>query len=429
MLASYIADTPEAMMLECVGEKTSPVTMVMYKYFGDPFQHEPQTRSKTLVQLDMKFRLNGIDKPFWSDWLLADLSWFLTPESLHHIHKQFWDHDVQWIILAVGGSEIDFWFLVIQPTTGYQHFHGASADAVPAGVIVAVCALMHFRYLMQSLCIDDKNLGHITAALSEFHANKHAIIAAWSTSLLDHSQGEDPGVVGDEFVEEDDEIDDDANDFPAELLSSIRIPAQPRPIVNYFSLVRILQHKEIGLVPVPLHSFTIRRTALHLSYDPSIRNATVDEVAIMFCLSDLRPAIVDFLYREATYGNHIHSISGPRRSTHDAQLPFDHLQVWFKIRLQETDFHDPNNVLPMQTLNCAPPSGPWTLGRYDMAIIQTNSRHSWTTSGLLGTFFLSLRAILTKLKNNPKGIPLAKLGLSLSPLPEVGCRGHGTISS
>ncbi|KAG2096725.1 uncharacterized protein F5147DRAFT_778234 [Suillus discolor] len=320
MLTSYIADMPEAMMLACVGGKTSPVTMAMYKYFGDPFQHEPRTRSKTLVQLDkvrsrarpndieaffckaQKFRLNGIDKPFWSDWLLADLSRFLTPESLHHIHKQFWDHDVQWIILAVGGSEIDFQFLVIQPTTGYRHFHGASADAVPAGVIVAVRALMHFRYLVQSLCIDDKDLGRITAALSEFHANKHVIIAAglhqgkggkvtdnwqipklelmqnivpsirnsgviaqWSvdvtehvhitvvkdparstnnnnydpqicryldradkcnrfelaTSLLDHSQREDPGVVGDEFVEEDDEIDDDVNDFPAELLSSI----------------------------------------------------------------------------------------------------------------------------------------------------------------------------------------------------------------
>ncbi|KAG1801323.1 uncharacterized protein HD556DRAFT_1304455 [Suillus plorans] len=400
MLASYIADMPEAMMLACVGGKTSPVTMAMYKYFGDPFQHEPQTQSKTLVQLDMaffceaqKFRLNGIDKPFWSDWLLADPSRFLIPESLHHIHKQFLDHDVQWIILAVGGSKIDFRFSVIQPTTGYRHFHGgisklkqvtghchqdvqqsiiaASADAGPAGVIVAVHALMHFRYLVQSLCIDDKDLGCITAALSEFHVNKHAIIAAglhqgkgnkgnkvinnwqipklelmqnivpsirnsgviaqWSvdvtehahitvvkdparstnnnnydpqichyldrankcnqfelaTSLLDHSQREDPGVVGDELVEEDDKIDDDMNDFPAELLSSIQIPAQPRPIMNHFSLAKILQHKEIRSLPVPLRSFTIGCTALHLSYDPSIRNATVDEVAIMFCLPDL----------------------------------------------------------------------------------------------------------------------------------------------
>ncbi|KAG1792586.1 uncharacterized protein HD556DRAFT_1194816, partial [Suillus plorans] len=38
--------------------------------------------------------------------------------------------------------------------------------------------IMHFRYFVQSLCIDDKDLGHITATLDEFHANKHAIIVA-----------------------------------------------------------------------------------------------------------------------------------------------------------------------------------------------------------------------------------------------------------
>ncbi|KAG2079444.1 uncharacterized protein F5147DRAFT_549100, partial [Suillus discolor] len=33
-LASYIADTPEAMMLCAVGGKTSPLTMAMFKQFG-----------------------------------------------------------------------------------------------------------------------------------------------------------------------------------------------------------------------------------------------------------------------------------------------------------------------------------------------------------------------------------------------------------
>ncbi|KAG2146612.1 uncharacterized protein EDB93DRAFT_1086146 [Suillus bovinus] len=119
-LASYIADTLEAMMLACIGGKTSPVTMAIYKQFRDAFRHEPRTKSTTLAQLDIvcsradphnlkvffheaqKFCLNGIEKPFWSDWPLAEPSHFFTPESLHHIHKQFYDHDVQWIIIAVG---------------------------------------------------------------------------------------------------------------------------------------------------------------------------------------------------------------------------------------------------------------------------------------------------------------------------------------
>ncbi|KAG1824624.1 uncharacterized protein BJ212DRAFT_1475922 [Suillus subaureus] len=36
-LVSYIADTPEAMMLTYIGGKMSPVTMAMFKQFGDAF--------------------------------------------------------------------------------------------------------------------------------------------------------------------------------------------------------------------------------------------------------------------------------------------------------------------------------------------------------------------------------------------------------
>ena len=50
-IVSYIADTPEAAMVATVGGKTSPLTMAMYKQFGDPFQHEPCTASTTLAQL------------------------------------------------------------------------------------------------------------------------------------------------------------------------------------------------------------------------------------------------------------------------------------------------------------------------------------------------------------------------------------------
>jgi hypothetical protein len=45
-------------------------------------------------------------------------------EDLHHIHKEFWDHDTQWLICVVGESEIDFWFSILQPITSNQHFNG-----------------------------------------------------------------------------------------------------------------------------------------------------------------------------------------------------------------------------------------------------------------------------------------------------------------
>ena len=141
-LAGYIADTPEAAMLAAVGGKTSLVTMAMFKQFGDPFQHELRTGSTTLAQLHVvrsradlqdiegffreaqKFRLNGIYKPFWRNILMSCPSRFLTPEVLHYFHKMFWDHDVKWCVHAVGGSELDFQFSVLQPIAGFQHFKG-----------------------------------------------------------------------------------------------------------------------------------------------------------------------------------------------------------------------------------------------------------------------------------------------------------------
>jgi hypothetical protein len=115
-LVSCIVDTPESAVYACVAGKTSSVTMANYKQFGDSFRHEPRTASTTLAQLQAiesetdpwdlpayvreakKHRLNGVHRPFWRDWPLAEPSVFLTPESLHHWHKMFWDHDAKWCI-------------------------------------------------------------------------------------------------------------------------------------------------------------------------------------------------------------------------------------------------------------------------------------------------------------------------------------------
>ena len=118
------------------------------------------------------FRLNGVHWPFWRDWPLAEPSLFLTPEVLHHMHKMFWGHNVKWCIHAIGRAEIDFWFSVLQPHIGLRHFQegistlkqvtgrehhniqwyliGIIAGAVPKGFLIAVHALMDFRYGCQA---------------------------------------------------------------------------------------------------------------------------------------------------------------------------------------------------------------------------------------------------------------------------------------
>lgn len=216
-LAAYIVDTPESAVLSGVAGKTSSVTMATYKQFGDSFRHEPRTASTTLAQLTAletitdpwdleaykklaleKYRLNGVHRPFWRDWPMAEPCQFLTPEPLHHWHKMFWDHDAKWCIHAVGGAEIDFRFSILHPHTAYRHFDaGISklnqvtgrehrdiqrfivaviAGAVSKKFLIAVRALMDFRYLAQAPQITEDVCQRIESALKEFHNNKDAIV-------------------------------------------------------------------------------------------------------------------------------------------------------------------------------------------------------------------------------------------------------------
>ncbi|KAI5993249.1 hypothetical protein EDD15DRAFT_2109817, partial [Pisolithus albus] len=146
------------------------------------------------------FRLSGVSHPFWRDWLYADPSQFLTPEALHHWHRQFWDHDMQWCKHALGAGELDFRFSVLPPIAGFRHFNQGVTKLKQVGgrtqrdaqqyivvviagfpqvdVVIAVRALMEFRYLAQAPAITSQTHDRISAALKTFHDHKHAIIDA-----------------------------------------------------------------------------------------------------------------------------------------------------------------------------------------------------------------------------------------------------------
>ncbi|KIJ17506.1 hypothetical protein PAXINDRAFT_72536 [Paxillus involutus ATCC 200175] len=192
-LASCIVDTPEACTIAC----TDPNDLQAY------------------FKACAKDRLNGVQKPFWDNWERSDPANFLTPEPLHHWHREFYDHDIRWCMNAVGNAEIDFRFSIMQPITGQRHFAkgittlkqvtgrvqrdlqryivGVIAGAAPAGVVRAVRALMDFRYLAQAPIINDDGCKAIQRALSEFHRYKQSIIAAGarcgeSGNVLEHWQ-------------------------------------------------------------------------------------------------------------------------------------------------------------------------------------------------------------------------------------------------
>ena len=223
-IVAYITDTPEAAVIARVRGRTSHLTLASHKTFGDYFRHPTRLGSLTLAQIqtisedvdpwDLEafskeaqkcFRLNGVHAPLWQDWALPDRSvakpsQFLTPEPLHHWHKQFWDHDTKWSIRAIGNQEIDLRFSLLQPSVGFQHFKaGISslkqvtgrdhrdiqhyivpiiADTVSKEFMLCIRSLTDFRYLAQSHSINDCTLTQISHALDVFYQNKQVILDA-----------------------------------------------------------------------------------------------------------------------------------------------------------------------------------------------------------------------------------------------------------
>ena len=161
---------------------------------ADPFDIEAYFREA------QKFRLSGVNMPFWRNYPLSCPSWFLTPEMLHIFHKKFWDHDCKWCINTLGTAEIDFRFSVLQPIIGLCHFKGGISllkqvmgrthqdvqcfiVGVIAGfttrdVVITIRALMDFRYRAQAYRITDKDAELIRSALQEFHSHKDSILAS-----------------------------------------------------------------------------------------------------------------------------------------------------------------------------------------------------------------------------------------------------------
>jgi len=112
----------------------------------------------------------------------------------------FWDHNVKWCVHAIGSSELDFWFSVLQPIAGFQHFKSGTsklkqvtssvhqdvqcylirviAGVPPSDFVVALRSLMDFRYRTQAYVMDEDDLNKLECSLAYFHKHKDSILAA-----------------------------------------------------------------------------------------------------------------------------------------------------------------------------------------------------------------------------------------------------------
>ena len=163
---------------------------------------------------------------------------------------------------------------------------------------------------------------------------------------------------------EDNETSDDDQESEGELAHdklSISFPALSWPLTDYFAIARLLASSP-GTALILLHSFSVGSIAFHLTSKPSVRCMSVQEAADMFQLPDLPSALSRFVTFKTDRGPHmLRPIGGHHRST-GSTLPFDKIQVWFKLRIQGCDFHRRDELLPAQMLFCAPPTTSWPFG-------------------------------------------------------------------
>jgi len=221
-LVSWVADNPEQLLIAAVARKSSPISTASLPEFGDAYPHPPRSGSSTLATLAkisetidpwevMNFLaeaksqgLNGIDKPFWRDWHLADPAKFLTPEVLHACHKFFFDHPLNWCKKLLGAVELDERFKALHKRTGYRHFgEGVTslkqisgrdhrniqrtivaiiAGVTPPSFVSAIRALVDFIYQVQAPTFTNTSIRGFVEALQEFHDMKAVILETGARS-------------------------------------------------------------------------------------------------------------------------------------------------------------------------------------------------------------------------------------------------------
>ncbi|KAG2356903.1 hypothetical protein BDR07DRAFT_1380483 [Suillus spraguei] len=473
-LASYIVDMPELASIQC-----DPKNVEAYFTACAPFC------------------LSGFACPFWCDWPLTDPSCFLTPKTLHHWHCAFYDHDVQWCLKAVGAEKLDFCFSVLQPLTMFQHFKdGISnlkqvtgraqrdlqhyivaliADAAPPGIVMAVCALMDFRYLSQATVIDE-----------EFHDHKQDIIACgacvgaksknnvldnrhipklelmqsvvpricqvrsllqWSADTTKHAHItliKDPtdstnnnnshaqaagSPVMDNGLGSDDE-GADVVEVDAQAAVNNHLWGLKHPVTNFFKKAE--QVSSNIKATRPLWTFVVGSTAIHLNFDPFLWRIPDDVVAKNFPLPDSQGALVDYVQWEG-HGHgtsqSFHKLEERCCAAPDASLPFRDLMVWFKVWVQQASYYNQSATPPALTINASPLSTTKKYGHYDAAIFAVNDTEGeqWPVTGLKGHAVVEVHLIMQQVPPRGKTVPWAGHFLTYVQCLDVVTQQRGSV--
>jgi hypothetical protein len=452
-LAAYTVDLPEAQRIACVKQNASPVTTANRNNLGDDTPHprrhgyitldrirkavlnagtrrSPWRDPLAFMRVCKKYETTGVHKPFWSDYPHANPTYFLTPDILHSIHREFYDHSFSWLKNALP-QIIDIRYALFQPIVGREHFgegvtrlkqvtgkthrdlhryHVPVTDGLSEPVQLCFSSLATFRLLAQiDVCSNDV-IKKMENALGVFHTNKQSLIDEGyrvpahfggipKLELMQNFAVSIPAVgaaiqYSTDFTEKlHPELKDayrasSRKGYEEQICRTLDRSERIRAFdlsralnkgTDTFGTVDLLETPKRSLTNYfnsrSTHTFFTATTAFHLNGRAEIRS--IDEAAARYGISDdFVGALADFFNRSATSAPWFNersggrAIGGPRLHDNSATLYFTHIRLWNYVRVQTRSVQLHRKINPAIQVQASPPNDEWVYGRQDTCVMK-----------------------------------------------------------
>lgn len=219
ILAAYIGDYPEQVLVTCTKTGECPTCPIPRKKIGDPsLVSGPRDLDTALDALEVleysdhrhftrrckEAGIKPIQHPFWQKLPFVNIFRSITPDILHQLYQGNIKHLLGWLRSALGSEEIDARCRRLPPNhnirlflkgishlsrvTGAEHdqmcrfivgiIHGIRIPGLrsTAPLIRATRAMLDFLYLAKYPTHTAETLDQLSEALDAYHANRHIFV-------------------------------------------------------------------------------------------------------------------------------------------------------------------------------------------------------------------------------------------------------------
>ena len=219
LLAAYLGDYPEQILVNIAPYDTSPVTMATRNDTGAA-KRFPERTYEAIMEVLQELReefgeektaentviyharasalgLSAVREPFWENLPHIQPNKMVTPDILHNAHGFFRHHVIQWVFNLVDKADFDLRVSSMPRMVGLKAYpNGLSkfkqwtgrdarevqryilgliqgAPKIKPKVTKAIRALLDFIYIAQYQSHSNDTLKYLNTALQDFHKNKH----------------------------------------------------------------------------------------------------------------------------------------------------------------------------------------------------------------------------------------------------------------